>query len=79
MSKKAIFLTSFGSDVEDLKSKDRTASNVVMALKNNPRISTFTMSENKWLCNIIENLEAKEIIVPLEEPYPWLRWKVLEH
>lgn len=68
---------SFGSDVEDLKGEDRNESEVLEILKISPRISSFTMSEHyKWLPSLINSMKEKGLIVELEEPYPWHKYKV---
>lgn len=68
---------SFGSDVEDLKRKDRNEDAVLEILKTKPRISTFTLSEHwRWLPSLIESLKRKGLIEELEEPYPWHKFEV---
>ena len=58
----------------DLKQSARNEHNVLYALKYHPRISTFDMSENAWLCTIIRQLENKGFIQSIPEPYPWHLW-----
>jgi hypothetical protein len=62
--------------VVDLKKSNRNENGVLYALKYHPRVSTWDMSENAWLRNIIASLQKKELIVPVAEPYPWHKWKL---
>lgn len=78
MSKPAIFLDSFSGAVADLPKGRRSADDVLAVLKDHPRVSCFDMSEARWICNIIGDLKASGRIESLPEPYPWLRFKVLE-
>lgn len=71
-----IHICSFSSNAAELKPKDRTLIGVLSALKENPRISTFDMSENMWLVGLVQNLEKNNCIKPLKEPYPWHKWKL---
>lgn len=54
----------------------RTKDNVLRALAVDPRISAFDMCEHKWLRTIISDLEGNGTIVELDEPFPWLRFKI---
>lgn len=71
-----VHICSFSSNAAELKPKDRTMIGVLSALKENPRISTFDMSDNMWLVGLVQNLEKKKYIKPLKEPYPWHKWKL---
>jgi len=62
----------------ELKKDRRNDDAVLSILKDNPRISTWDMSENRWLCDIIESLENKGLIMSLDEPYPWHKWELTE-
>ena len=62
--------------VVDLKKSMRNENGVLNALKINPRISTFDMSEHQWLPPIIKLLEGKQMIKSLDEPYPWHKFKL---
>jgi len=64
--------------VSDLKKSMRHENGVLYALNYYPRVSTWDMSENPWLCKIIKSLEEKDFIVPLDEPYPWHKWELTE-
>lgn len=70
-------LDSFSNaSVIDLKKSMRNENGVLNALRINPNISVFDMSENLWLPPIIESLKNKGLISEIEEPYPWLKFIV---
>jgi hypothetical protein len=70
MEEKIIYL-------DDLKIRDRTEENVLKILKQNPKISTFLMSEHyQWLCPVLGRLKANQKIVEVESKYPWHRFIV---
>jgi len=73
-----MFIDSFSGAVVDLPKKERTDKNVISVLTDSPRVSTWDMSENRWLCDIIESLEKRKFIISKDEPYPWHRYKVTE-
>ena len=74
-----VFMDSFSNaTVVDLKKSERNENGVLYALKHHPRVSTWDMSENAWLRNIIKSLQDKKLIEPLDEPYPWHKWKLTE-
>lgn len=60
----------------ELKGSARNENGVLYALKYHPQVSTFDMSENKWLSEIIETLENKQMILPVKAEYPWHEWKL---
>jgi len=62
----------------NLKPSLRHENGVLYALKRNPRVSTWDMSEHPWLQNIIAKLEEKQLILPVNEEYPWHKWKITE-
>ena len=62
----------------DLKKSLRNENGVLNALRINPRLSTWDMSENAWLRNIVESLEDKRLILPVDETYPWHKWELTE-
>lgn len=76
MSKPAIFLDSFSGTAAELPKGRRTDADVLEALRTDPRVSTFDMGELPWLRSIIKSLKADGSIVEIDEPYPWLRFKV---
>ena len=67
----------FSSDVIDLKKGERTDENVIAVLKQSPKISTWDMSENSWLCSIINNLVKIGKIKEEKSAYPWHRYNVI--
>jgi len=75
---KGIHLCSFSSTAANLKESLRHENGVLYTLKYYPRISTFDMSENEWLQNIIKQLEEKKLIEQVDESYPWHKWKLTE-
>lgn len=67
-----IHIDSFSCPAAELPRGKRTAANVLTALRANPRISTFDLSENKWLCGCITELKSSgQITEDEDEPYPW--------
>lgn len=73
-----VFVDSFSGPAADLKKSHRTPDNVLAALRKNPRVSTWDMSEHPWLQSCIAILEKQGAIKAAPEPYPWHRWTVLE-
>lgn len=68
---------SFSGLAADLPKGKRTKENVLSALRLNPRISTWDMSEHPWLCGCIADLKRENLIVEdKDEPYPWHRFAV---
>lgn len=60
----------------DLKKSMRNENGVLYALNYHPRISTWDMSENGWLRDIIDSLEEKKLIRGVRCEYPWHEWKL---
>lgn len=74
-----IYLDSFSGAAADLKKDCRTKENVLAALEQHPRVSTWDMSENPWLCRIIRDMKRKGLIVEDDkEPYPWHRYALTD-
>jgi len=74
-----MFVDSFTNcSVVDLKKSARNENGVLNALRSNPRLSTWDMSEHRWIREIIKSLEEKEFITPIDEPYPWHKWNLTE-
>jgi hypothetical protein len=66
---------SFTSPVADLKRHQRTPDGILEALRKNPRVSTFDLSEYAWLRNGVKDLEHRGMVsVDEKEPYPWVRF-----
>lgn len=76
MSKDAIFLDSFSGAVADLKPKERTEENVLAVLREHPRVSTWDLSENRWLWTMLARLEKAGKVTSTNEGYPWHRYEV---
>ena len=67
-----IYLDSFSGTAAQLPRGKRTSEHVLAALRINPRVSTFDLSENKWLWRCISDLkESGQITQDEDEPYPW--------
>lgn len=67
-----IHIDSFSGSAAQLPRGKRTAENVLASLRSNPRVSTFDLSENKWLCGCIAELKnSGQITEDEDEPYPW--------
>jgi len=74
-----IFIDSFTNvTLAELKKSQRNENGVLYALKYHPRVSTWDMSENVWLVDIISTLESKQMIIPVKTEYPWHEWKLTE-
>lgn len=74
-----VFLDSFSGAAADLPRGKRSPAAVLAALRINPRVSTFDMSEHAWLCDCISSLKADHLITEDQtEPYPWHRFSVVE-
>lgn len=67
---------SFSGAAADLKGRDRTPENVLKSLCRNPRVSVWDM-DSAWLRDCLDALKRSGRIVEVEEPYPWLRFRVL--
>ena len=70
-------LDSFSGPAAQLPPNRRTPAHVLAALRMNPRVSTWDMSETAWLRGCIEALKNNgRIIEDKDEPYPWHRYIV---
>jgi hypothetical protein len=74
-----VFVDSFSSPVSELRGRYRTPEKVLECLKKEPRVSTFDLSENKWLLKIIRDLKSVEAIREVESAYPWHKFAVVKH
>ena len=73
-----IFLDSWSSTAAELPKSRRTPEGVLRALKTNPRISTFDLSEYRWLHQCVNQLMATgQIVACANEPYPWHRFEIV--
>ena len=67
----------FSGPAADLPRGQRTPEAVLSALRINPRVSTWDMSESPWLRDCIDSLKRSgEITEDKNEPYPWHRYHV---
>ena len=66
---------SFSSPAAELPRGRRTAEDVLQALRTNPRISTFDLSEHGWLADAIHELKRDGRITEIAEPYPWHHYR----
>ena len=63
---------SFAGPASELPPSKRTPSHVLAALRINPRVGTFDMSETPWLRGCIDSLKnSGHIVEDKDEPYPW--------
>ncbi len=73
-----IFVDTFSGLASELRGHRRTPADVLSVLRSHPRISTFDMSEHRWLRECVEELiAAGRIREAKHEPYPWHRYEVL--
>lgn len=77
MRNRTIFIDSFSGSASDLKGKNRTAENVLSALRHDSRLSTWDISEHVWLRVCIADLKRRGLIQEVYEPYPWHRFIIL--
>ena len=74
-----IYIDSFSGAAADLPPSKRTPGHVLRALVRDPRVSTFDLSESRWLVSRIDLLVLLEYIKPdLTEPYPWHRYTITD-
>ena len=73
-----VHICSFSSSAAELPKGRQSAADVLEALRTNPRISTFDMSEHSWLVDAIHELKRAGKIKEIAEPYPWHRYWVVE-
>lgn len=71
-----IFLDSFSGDIADLKKGQRTVENALAILGVHPRVSTWDMSEHKWLRDLIGDMKKRGLIVEQKAAYPWHSYAV---
>ncbi len=73
-----IFLDSFSGGIAGLKRGKRTRGNMLAALAQSPLVSTWDMSEHRWLRDGIANMKKDGLITPADQPYPWLRYELTD-
>lgn len=78
MTKGGVMIDCFSGPVASLKPNNRTPANVLKCLRNRPLVSVWDM-DTKWLRDILMGLQrAGKIEDDKKEPYPWIRYKVIE-
>jgi len=73
-----ICIDNFSGPAADLKGRHRHYMSVLAVLEKNPRVSTWDMSEERWLRGCIDDLLHQQLIVAQDEPYPWHRWTLTD-
>ena len=74
-----IILCSFSGAAAELPKGRRSDTDVLRALAPSPRVSTWDMSEHRWLCGCIDSLKRGGLITEDKaEPYPWHRYNLTE-
>lgn len=74
---KGLKIDSFSGKAADLRGRDRTPEMVLGCLRKSPRVSVWDM-DSEWLRDALDTLERQGKIAEVkEEPYPWLRFRVL--
>jgi hypothetical protein len=72
-------ICSFSSAAADLKRQHRHADGILAALRQDPRISCFDLSQYAWLRDGVRTLERRgQIRDDGKEAYPWVRYLILE-
>jgi len=78
-AKNVIFLDGFSGSIMDVKKKDQNDLGALVAIKSDPRVSTWDMTEawggdELWI--VLKRLELEGLIKAVEEPYPWHKYKL---
>lgn len=71
-----VMIDSFSGKAADLKGEQRTPENVLKALCRCPRVSVWDM-DAAWLRCCLDVLKRSGDIVEVDEPYPWIRFRVI--
>lgn len=70
---------SFSGAVADLPKGRRTSMDVLAVLATYPRVSTFDMSDLRWLRDAVAGLEREGLVVrSLQDGFPWVRYTPTE-
>jgi hypothetical protein len=75
VSRMVLHLDSFSGAAASLKRGQRDCAHVLEALRRDPLVSTWDMSEHWWLRVLIADLVARGLITQVPEAYPWLRYE----
>lgn len=73
-----VIICSFSSPAAELPRGRRTPDQVLICLASNPRVSTFDMSEKRWLWRSVKSLLADKLIEEIKESYPWHRYRLTD-
>jgi hypothetical protein len=78
MTDNTVFIDSFTGNAANLRKGHRTPGNVLEALRHDPRVSVWDMDQ-AWLRRCLAELEADgKIRDERKEPYPWIRYTIME-
>ena len=79
MNETRIYIDSFSGSAAELHPSQRTPGHVLQTLTRDPRVSTFDLSELRWLAGCIYTLTQAEYINSApSEPYPWHRYTITD-
>lgn len=73
-----IYIDSFSGSAAELPRKHRDAEHVLAALRRDPRLSVWDLSEHRWLEVIVRDLIREGVIRDTGSPYPWVVYEFLE-
>lgn len=73
-----VYLDSFSGDAAGLPKHLRNSDGVLAALKKNPRVSAWDMSEHNYLRTAILDLKKRGLIEEIPAAFPWHKYKVTE-
>jgi len=74
---KNVHVCSFSSPAAELPKGKRNSAHVIDALRDNPRVSTWDLSEMPWLRRCIADLKRRGLIVEdKSERFPWHRYSL---
>ena len=69
-----IFLCSFSGVLADLHKGKRTTENALKVLARDGMVSTFDLSEFRWLDRLVRDIEAQGLVSREILGYPWWRF-----
>lgn len=72
-----MLLDCFSGSLGQLPKSKRTAQDALRVLADDPRVSTFERGP-LWLENLLQALEGDGLIVELDEPYPWHKFRLTD-
>ena len=70
------FIDSFSGSIVDIPKRDLTDETALVAITNDPKISTFDMSERPDIRIVIKSLMQKRKIKEVVSEYPWHRYEI---